>query len=186
MSRRKSYLIAAAIIIAAPLALTVATGNISWFGSISKGRDDGHTSERSERIATGDLSYEIRYQPAEKRNLLAGKDTIESAGDDMIVYELRIQSSKDRDLLKEDKENRIRYFGNLVAKDMWLVIGKDTAACIMAHLEQTYGLVPYLSVQIAFPPISGWREQPHIILLNDKYFSSGPVVLKHQLKENEI
>lgn len=186
MSRRKAYLIAAAVTIAAPLAFSVATGSIGWFSSNGKGRDVGHTSEPPESMVAGDMRYEVGYQPAEKRRQLAGTDTIASDGEDMIVYELRIYSSKERDLLKEDKENRIRYFGNLVAKDLQLVIGKDTAACIMAHLEQTYGLVPYLSVQIAFPPMTGWREQPHTILLNDRYFSSGPVVLKHQLKENEI
>jgi hypothetical protein len=186
MNRKKIYLLAVIVLVAVPVVFSVSTGSIGWLKNSNNGKNKQQKSVIPESVETGDIRYEIRYQSAEKRRKQSGTDTIAPGADDMIVYELRIESDKQRDLLKEDKENRIRYFGSLVQKDLRLVIGKDTAACIMAHLEQTYGLVPHLSVQVAFPKMIGWKEQIHTIILYDRYFSNGPLVMKHQLKENEI
>ena len=111
----------------------------------------------------GDITYEMRYIPEPvvrahdtQKITLQGAEQKEVITDQIhFVYKIQNNASN-KDLLRKGITGeqpyfeRVEYFSYYAHNDFKLVQGSDTLQCQDVHFERTFGLTPYITLNLTF------------------------------------
>ncbi|MES2394411.1 MAG: hypothetical protein V4549_00305 [Bacteroidota bacterium] len=160
---------------------------VSWVEDMQNGLKVEKTIE--------DFTYTLQYKPLEYLALMElKKDSIltnelEKTIDnysDLQYYTFRISAPGEGELLKKklgstnEYYHRIQYYSFEMQKDLKLIDGKDTLDCALFHFERVYGLAPYATFVLGFPPTESMNNKT--LFYNEKVFGTGKIYLTVQLK----
>ena len=167
-----------------------------------------HDLLKAEKEING-ITYTLNYIPnewmvlrnydLEKRNDLDSiKQMINQVKQQYFTFKIG-PSKGNKDILyhqiksNAEYDKRILYYAFEVKNDLLLVEGKDTLRCLDSHFERTYGLTPYITLNLVFPEaLPGeqlLREQDIHFIFEDVVFNSGRIRLmipKENLKKIPI
>jgi hypothetical protein len=81
--------------------------------------------------------------------------------------------------LKSNSEynQRVDYYAFYFPQDIILVQGTDTLRCIDSHFERTYGLTPYITLNLVFPESDATANMGKQIIYDDVIFNNGKIKL---------
>ncbi len=139
----------------------------------------------------GDISFELKYIPAEIRALReVGSFThpnylsVLNESRKLEVYQIRISNNTGINILNMQSKNyptydqRVKYFAFEIQKNIKLTIGKSTIPCSMCHFERTFETSPYTLLNIAFDKSALPKSTGNpVITIDDTYFNIGKVNL---------
>lgn len=142
-----------------------------------------------------EFTYTLQYKPTEYVALMElKKDSVRSLElnkkmeeyDGLQYYTFRISTDSRMELLKKnlkegnDYYGRIQYFSFDMQKDLKLIDGKDTLDCVLFHFERVYGLAPYATFVLGFPPTEGTNNKT--LFYDEQIFGAGKIYLTVQSK----
>lgn len=159
----------------------------------------GHWYEKNkEKLAVkkeiNDMTYSVQYVPYEylviknlnKTNSLSADSVIARIGTVKEQYfTMRIGLVNSSKYLlyynlgsNSTYDQRVYYYSFSVKNDLMLVEGKDTLRCIDSHFERTFGLTPYITLDLIFPiRPSAQRNENIQFIFNDIVFNNGRIKL---------
>ncbi len=83
---------------------------------------------------------------------------------------------------------RVAYFNFLAEPDFKLLAGTDTLHCKLLHFENTYGLVPFNDIQMAFPADAGGlhSNRDFTLIWDDKVLGVGTVKFRFDKEDIQL
>ncbi len=142
-----------------------------------------------------DFTYTLQFKPLEyvalmelkNDSILANelKKTIDNYSD-LQYYTFRISAPGEGEFLKkklgstDEYYHRIQYYSFEMQNDLKLIDGKDTLDCALFHFERVYGLAPYATFVLGFPPSESMNNKT--LFYDEKVFGTGKIYLTVQLK----
>ncbi len=123
--------------------------------------------------------YELQYQPPaylalrqlgnQRITSEVLKEEIANRGD-YLYFSLKMQTERDGSVLTGiDMPDKSSYLLSGIQKDMFLLSGSDSLACIMSHVEPANSLIPYDQCLLAFEKPKDDKEDLVFLFRTDVY-----------------
>lgn len=160
------------------------------FGSWIKSNST-EAAKLSSKKTFGDISYEVRYIPAELRvfrelGSYSHHDFKQSLAEarKLETYQIKIYHKEGLGILNVESnkyksyDQRVKYFSFDIQRRIKLLVGKSEVSCVLSHFERTFEASPYTLIDVAFESkaIAG-NNIERIISIDDDYFGIGKINL---------
>lgn len=141
--------------------------------------------------AIGDYQYNVQYKPVEYVLLKEGhqldKKVLSKQKKELEALEhftLRLSTVSQKDLLKGNASNYqayqeiLNYYAYEMQKDIHLIDGNDTLACMMYHFERNYGVAPFRNFVLGFERNSRQNKKDKVLVIHNQIANQGIVKIK--------
>jgi len=136
----------------------------------------------------GDFQFQLQYKPYEYLAIRELRKTEIEAADlqakvnkmeDLQYFTFQLGKQNGSDILKSnigasgDYSKNIEYLSFGLQRDLKLVEGGDTLACVLHHFERSYGITPTAKIVLAFPATT--TPIAKTFIYDDSHFGFGTV-----------
>lgn len=137
----------------------------------------------------GAFNYFLKFKPIDYIIMKESSDSIKSDSFlkrkneindfDYFTFIITIENFNDEPLRyllnnSDDYYKRLSYLANEVGKDLKYFNGSDTVDCSIFHFERTFGVSPYLTLNLAFEKSNSLKDR--VLFFEDNLFNNGRVI----------